>query len=123
MTKRWGSSTTVSEGAASTSNGITNTLQLLSDAQSLNAAAAYCFHLSVGGFDDWYLPAEDEVEAIYQNLGRWALGGMAYGTGISYWTSTEQAAANARSQSFDRLGTHNNTTKTTATRVRCVRRN
>lgn len=123
MTKRWGSSTTVGEGASSTTNGITNTLQLLSDAQSLNAAAAYCFHLSVGGFDDWYFPAEDEVEALYQNLGRWALGGMAYGNGISYWSSTEQANANARSQSFDRLGTHNNTTKTTATRVRCVRRN
>lgn len=31
-------------------------------------AAHYCAGLSIGGYDDWYLPARDELEVIFRNL-------------------------------------------------------
>lgn len=36
--------------------------------QSKFPASYYCANLSIDGFDDWYLPARDELEVCYRNL-------------------------------------------------------
>jgi len=49
-------------------------------------AAKLCQDFSVNGFDDWFLPSQDELYIMYNNLKRNGLGDF---SSIIYWTSTE----------------------------------
>lgn len=55
-------------GSASTSSrtdGPSNT----SSMASLGApGASFCNNLTIGGYSDWYMPAQDELEVLYYNL-------------------------------------------------------
>lgn len=68
--------------------GQTNTDIIMAQCASAGTAAEICSSLSLGGFNDWYLPSLDEATAMYQNL-------VARGYGNfptfpwKYWTSTE----------------------------------
>jgi len=74
ITKRWANTTGVTEGAASLTDGMANTEQLLADALRLNPAAAYCHHMNLNGRTDWYLPAIQELHLLSEN--RTAIGGF-----------------------------------------------
>ena len=102
----------------SLTDGLANTNQLLADAQRLNPAAAYCFHMSLHGQTDWYLPARDELNVLYVN--RTAIGGLAANW---YWSSSESSINNAWLQLFAG-GSQAVQGKTfnTLYRLRCVRR-
>lgn len=63
--RAWKANTTVQPGARSTYMGLYNTS---ARSGSLNLACFYCWTYSVNGYDDWYLPAKDELELIYRNL-------------------------------------------------------
>ena len=52
-------------GTASVFDGATNTANS-DDAD--HAAASYCAGLTINGYSDWYLPAEQELEIAYFNL-------------------------------------------------------
>ena len=61
-------SNTATSGTASTTNGPANTAAIISAGASSHPAANFCNNLSIGGFTDWYLPAQDELEVVYYNL-------------------------------------------------------
>ncbi|UTW01236.1 DUF1566 domain-containing protein [Marinomonas rhizomae] len=52
-------------GALSHWDGKSNTAAI-NDA--FHPAAQFCSNLNIGGFNDWYLPARDELELLYRNL-------------------------------------------------------
>jgi hypothetical protein len=52
-------------GATSYDDGLTNTNAM---AESGSPLAKHIRALTIGGQDDWYLPAQDELEIIYRNL-------------------------------------------------------
>ena len=92
-------------------------------------AASYCYHLGkpsdpagannplAHGRDDWYLPAVDELEFIYDNLGPQPNHGF---QNADYWSSTESSNLYAWSQLFSG-GYQDVNTKRHGSRVRCVR--
>lgn len=62
-------------------------------------AARLCSVLSYGGYDDWFLPSIDELDAMYDNLNASGIGLISSG---SYWSSTENdsGAKYARYRNF-----------------------
>jgi hypothetical protein len=68
-----------------------------------------------GGFSDWYLPGQWELNELYEHKS--VVGGFVAGC---YWSSTEFGADNARTQAFTN-GTQIWVDKTDYYRVRAVR--
>lgn len=85
--------------AWSDTSGTSNTDSLVNhvDAGSPYKAAQYCNSLAAYGYDDWYLPALDELNLVWNNGN--PLAGVR--TDSQYWTSTEGAIDLARVQRFD----------------------
>jgi hypothetical protein len=50
-----------------------------------DTAVRYCDDLETGGFDDWFLPSQDELNWMYGNLHRRSLGVF---RNSRYWSST-----------------------------------
>jgi hypothetical protein len=46
-----------------------------------------------GGYSDWYLPSQNELDQLYIN--RAAIGGFATSTGAIYWSSTQARSSSA----------------------------
>lgn len=78
----WGDDGLIGAGGASDGQGNTTTIAAIGD----GFAASKCSKLSIGGFDDWYLPAVDELKSFsnYQQ----EIGILRDGT---YWSSTEDS--------------------------------
>jgi hypothetical protein len=81
-------------GATSQDDGMANTLSMEGDARFI--AAAHCLDYAGGGFSEWYLPAENEMAVIYNNLGHnssppvgFEPGGNNAFAAVFYWTSTQ----------------------------------
>lgn len=89
------------------------------------AAAEYCDGLSAHGYDDWYLPAQDELNVLYTNKNTGDLNGTFDETGSGaagyYWSSSENASNTARRQRFSD-GNQLLNIKDLVLAVRCVRR-
>ena len=85
-------------------------------AMTWSQAISACNGLSYGGYDDWYLPNKEELNAMYQKKS--SIGGFSSGT---YWSITESFSGYAWAQSFYN-GSQNNDEKIVTYRVRCVRR-
>ena len=119
-TKVWATVYQNNPGARSLSDGQANhevivTNRTLSQYPAIEA----CEDLNAAnylGYDDWYLPAKDELNVLYGN--KQAIGG--FGTG-RYWSSSEGDNVKARSQRFD-VGNRLNGNKSGTYAVRCVRR-
>ena len=99
----------------SVTDGFSNTTTLATNYSDTNAAK-YCANMDYGGYSDWFLPAQDELNLLY--LSKAILGGF---LASAYLTSTELSDMSARIQMFD-FGTQSSTQKTQTERVRCVRR-
>ncbi|MEL3888962.1 DUF1566 domain-containing protein [Ferrovibrio sp. MS7] len=114
----WGSHNTP-RGTADANNGSGNTALLASFGASAHPAAAYCANLSSGGFQDWYLPAKDELNLLFSYRDKIGNFSASY-----YWSSTELNEGNstyAWLQSFV-VPSQILTGKHDPHRVRCVRR-
>jgi len=74
----------------------------------------------VAGFDDWFLPSLDELDAMYTNLHVEAVGD--FSELGNYWSSSESSSIFAWKESFSNGSQTNNTTKAGSTqRVRAAR--
>ena len=68
-TATWKNSNTATAGADSVINGPQNTLDMVADGSStVYPSAHFCNDLVTGGFSDWYMPAQNELEVCYFNL-------------------------------------------------------
>jgi hypothetical protein len=68
-----------------------NTISIVNSCNVDTIAAVRCYNLTTGGFHDWYLPSQEEVDTLFDHkidVGNMTDGGY-------YWSSTETNAANA----------------------------
>jgi len=92
--------------AQSSWNGLNNSNAIVGQSGHLNSAAALCLNSTNGGFNDWYLPALDEMSLLWQN--RFDVyktlntinGATILSNSEGYWCSTETDANTAWSFSF-----------------------
>jgi len=61
----WNENAQQIEGALSYDDGLANTQAM---AAAGSALAQWAQGLTLGGFSDWYLPSQDELEVVYRNL-------------------------------------------------------
>jgi hypothetical protein len=127
-------STTVPNGATSTTDGLANSNAIVAQAGAGSTyAAGLCRAYSApgdGGLNDWYLPSKDELNYLWENLADSDgdnsntgptdpnnLGGFAIN---GYWSSTEYDNFSAWSQNFS-TGSQYFYYKLNSTYVRAVR--
>lgn len=85
-------------------------------------AAQFCQNMTAYGKDDWYLPAQDELNVLY--TGKVAIGGFDTSNGFPqgfYWSSTEGVGGRAKYQRFGD-GIQGPSNKERLHQVRCVRK-
>ena len=82
-------------------------------------AATYCDDLSVGGYDDWFLPSLEELDLVFWSLAQKDLGTLQK-AGFGYWSSSEFDENFAWAQGFSE-GVQGKIEKTELFLVRAVR--
>ena len=98
-----------------TSNdGLFNTNQIVAGC-SENGAARICFNLVLNGFSDWYLPARDQLNLMFQQQA--AIGGF---NGNYYWSSTPFSGSLAWAQTLP-TGTQSTLPKSNPYNIRAIR--
>ena len=97
---KWYNESDVTAGATAKGigSGKANTATIISQQGKGSYAAALCADLELGGYDDWFLPSEDELDLMYKNLQKAGLGSF---TSTWYWSSTGYEGGSAWGQSFD----------------------
>ena len=112
---QWGCYGTSISGATSTSNGKANTAAIVAGCSTRPIAASICNSLTLNGYTDWYLPAKNELNYLYQKKN--LVGGF---SNSYYWSSSESNAHTAWLQYFnDGYQLTNN--KGSGYYVRCIR--
>ena len=114
--------------ARSRADGLANSLAITAQPGHLNSAAKICLDYSVDGFSDWYLPAIEELERVYENreVINAALAVIPGATEVpkaaGYWSSTENGAILAWNYNFNFGIASNYSTKNLVNfRVRAIR--
>ena len=128
--KQWGSYQTeiggtgigIGSGQSNTTTIVTwlddNTDDAHGDVKYKTDRAAYlCDDLTLGGYDNWFLPSKDELDQMYANLHLQGVGGF---DDNSFWSSSESSAGGAWNQYFS-SGSQYSHLKYLANRVRAVR--
>lgn len=124
-TVKWWANTSTLIGGTSTAigAGLSNTNTIVNGATPANdSAVALAYNYSIGGYGDWFLPSQDELSLMLNNLHRHspALGGF---TSTGYWSSSEDTATNSIRRTFSGVPDYpESKAKTTSYRVRAVRR-
>ncbi len=98
--------------------GQANTTAIVTIQGAGSYAAQVCNDLTVGGYNEWFLPSKDELNLMYENL-YLVVGG--FFTDRVYWSSSETTDYYAWYQSFYSGGQYNNWPKSNSARVRAVR--
>lgn len=63
--KQWKTTATTTTGTTSVIDGPANSTAMNN---ASHPAAQFCEGLTIGGFSDWYMPAQNELEVCYYNL-------------------------------------------------------
>ena len=129
--KQWGSYGTLIGGTGTgIGTGQSNTTTIvtwLNSHSETDCAAQLCDVLVYGGYSDWFLPSQDELNLMYTNLKVYGVGGFTNSFTCFYWSSSETNAADcAWVQSFCIYGESTDgiqayADKNTEYRVRAVR--
>ena len=101
-------------GASSTTDGFGNTALLATNYTDTDAAK-YCYNMDYGGYTDWFLPAQDELNFFYSNTAAFNY------RGSDYWSSTEDTSTKAYDQAMG-SGGQGTSFKTFLRYVRCSRK-
>ena len=112
-----GTGTAVGTGAA-------NTTAIVSGCSETAIAARICADLTLGEYDDWFLPSKDELNLMYDNIGKGnvlGLGNVGNFANYYYWSSTEDANDGAWNQNFNNGNQSNYFFKGYTGSVRAVR--
>lgn len=115
---KWKDIRSATAGTDSTTNGMANTLAMQTNDPVIHHAGMYCLGYNGGGFDDWYLPAKDELNLAWVNRSQLEVLAM---EDQYYWSSTQDSARYAWIQTFS-SGYQQNYSTLSAYRVRPVRR-
>jgi hypothetical protein len=135
--KRWsGSHTLINVTGFAIGTGQSNTTAIITDQYPPGNFAAYlCDTITINGYNDWFLPSQDELNLMWENLADsdgdgsnsgpsdpGNIGGfeIAGGSIDGYWSSTEGNSTGAWLQSFND-GNQFGRDKLTNQRVRAVR--
>jgi hypothetical protein len=70
-------------------NGRANTQAIISQSGHVASAAKICADLVLNGYDDWFLPSQNELIAMYDELKKKGVGDFA---SYIYWTSSQYAS-------------------------------
>ncbi|MBI5218774.1 MAG: DUF1566 domain-containing protein [Bacteroidia bacterium] len=92
----WGCYGTSIPGATSLTDGASNTTAIVAACTTTPIAASICNDLTLNGYNDWFLPAKDQLNYLYQQ--RSLVGGF---SNYLYLSSSEANASLAWGQSFD----------------------
>lgn len=118
-TLAWKSPRSSTPGTDSNTNGMANTLAMQANDPVIHYAGMYCLGYGGGGFDDWYLPAKDELNLAWVNRSQLVVLAM---EAQYYWSSSQTSTVNAWSQYFGNGIQSNGNLKDTSYRVRPVRK-
>ncbi|MBP9209072.1 MAG: VCBS repeat-containing protein [Saprospiraceae bacterium] len=73
-------------------DGLKNTKEILNQCLEPNIAAFHCDTFNYGGYDDWFLPSNEELRLLVSNLnGKYNFKLLNY----NYWSSTEKSENDA----------------------------
>ncbi len=81
--KQWKTTNDTTSGTLSLHDGLTNS-NAMNNAN--HPAAQFCRALTVGGYNDWYLPSRDELEVCYRNLKPTTTANAVYASRMSNWS-------------------------------------
>ncbi len=113
----WGNYSIGVTGATSFTDGYINQNQILATHGAIATAAKVCFDLDTFGFNDWYLPAIDEMDTMFQFQGMIGVFSPNF-----YWSSTENSNLHAWAKDFNNGIKSNNGKEGNLYKVRCVRK-
>ena len=129
----WGCYGTAISGADGTAigTGAQNTVDIEEGCTTPGTAADICANLTLGGYNDWFLPSKDELNLMWTNLADSDgdgvnngvtdpnnIGGFAI---FTYWSSTEIDNLSAWNQGFNHGYQYGFLYKVNYTNVRAVR--
>jgi hypothetical protein len=114
----WGDES-IATAAVSLTDGAVNTAAIVA-MDGLTTAAGICDTLTAFGFNDWYLPAQYELDAIYKQS--YLMIGLELNADWKYWSSTEIDMSNAWAHRLDYGGPDEDGKLEANHNVRCVRR-
>jgi hypothetical protein len=87
----WKTSDTATTGTTSLFDGAANTAAMVAAGIANHPAAQFCTNLTIGGFNDWYLPSQFEKDIVYFNL-KPTTTSNATGTGINAYAVPPRTA-------------------------------
>jgi hypothetical protein len=97
--------------------GTTDGIDLVSDQTITSGIKTFVEFPQIEGFKDWFLPSQNELIEMYEELHAYAIGGF---SSVVYWSSTENNATTAKNVDFPD-GTPNYGTKGTVAPYRAAR--
>jgi hypothetical protein len=110
----WGAAGSVGVTGTTIGLGKANTAKIVAFSSSSIYAAQICNNLTLNGYDDWYLPSQDELKKMF------LVKASIHISDDRYWSSTEVDAQTAITIRF-MDGVVINQTKTITNKVRAVR--
>jgi len=122
---QWGCYGTTISGADGTAigTGAQNTIDIEFECDTAGTAADICANLTLGEYSDWFLPAKDELNEMYLNIGQGnalGLGNIGGFDSTIYWSSTEYASSGAWRENFF-IGNQDGYVKDASNNVRAIR--
>jgi len=110
----WSNITATAIGTTGTAigTGMANTTAIILQVGHTGSAAYLCHSQIIGGYSNWFLPSQVELNQMYINISGFSAD--------NYWSSSEDSASDADSQSFDD-GFQYNDGKNALNYVRCIR--